>query len=133
MTKSTKTAKFQLLQLINKLSRESKSINSEELISLLDAIKPLCSNKPFIDNLLQSLKVINQSKNPYKSKLTKREKQVFLLIGEGLKNTSIAVELNLSKSTIETHRKNIRKKLQLNNNDNLFVIALLFSMQYQND
>lgn len=49
------------------------------------------------------------------------------------KNTSIAIQLNLSKSTIETHRKNIRKKLKLTGYDNLLVLATLYSVQYNSD
>ncbi len=129
MKKSAKTAEFQLLQLIEKLSNDAKFLNNNEFISVLNATKLLCTNKQFIESLVQSLEVLNHRKIDNKDKLTKREKQVLRLIGEGLKNTRIAQELNLSKSTIETHRKNIRKKLQLSSNDNLFVVALFFCLQ----
>lgn len=132
MKTSTKTAELQLIELINKLSNESKVLKNNEFISVLGATKSICANKPFIENLLQALKIINQSKNTKKDYLTKREIQVLQLIGEGLKNTNIAEALNLSKSTVETHRKNIRKKLQLNNHDNLYIIAMLFNLQHQN-
>lgn len=42
-------------------------------------------------------------------KLTKREQQVLNLIGIGKQNNDIAKDLNPKISTIETHRKNIRK------------------------
>ncbi len=45
--------------------------------------------------------------------LSKREMQVFELIGSGLGTTEIAERLGLSIKTIETHRANIRKKLEL--------------------
>ncbi len=132
MKKSIKTAKIQLIELIKSISKDSKSLDNDEFIFVLNSLKCICVNKPFIENLIQSLKVLNQSKIHHKENLTKREKQVLLLIGEGLKNNHIAIELNLSKSTIETHRKNIRKKLKLNGNDNLFAFALLFNLQYKN-
>lgn len=47
--------------------------------------------------------------------LTKREKQILGLIYEGVSNKEIAEKLSKSIRTIETHRFNIMKKLQVNN------------------
>lgn len=47
--------------------------------------------------------------------LTKREKQILKLIYEGTSNKEIADELGKSIRTIETHRFNIMKKLNVNN------------------
>ena len=132
MKNPNNTAEFQLVLLIKTLHKEKKTLSYKEFISVLNAIKTIHNNKQFIESLILSLKVLNQTKIHNKDSLTNREKQVFLLIGKGLKNSHIADELNLSKSTIETHRKNIRKKLKLIGNENLFAIALLFSVQYQN-
>lgn len=43
--------------------------------------------------------------------LTPRERQIFLLIGQGSSNREIAESLHLSPYTVETHRKNIAAKL----------------------
>lgn len=126
------TAEFQLIKLIKTLHNEQKTLSYIEFFSVLNSIKTIHNNKQFIENLIKSLKVLNQTKVYNKDNLTKREKQVFLMIGEGMKNTDIANRLKLSKSTIETHRKNIRKKLKLINSDNLFAVALIFNVQYQN-
>lgn len=48
-------------------------------------------------------------------KLSKREKEVMLLVAEELTNQQIANKLHISKRTVEGHRKNILKKLQLKN------------------
>ncbi|XOV93496.1 MAG: response regulator [Bacteroidota bacterium] len=55
--------------------------------------------------------------NPLKSnlKLTKRELEVLKLLVSGLRNKDIAEELNLSVRTIDTHRFNIMKKLNVGN------------------
>lgn len=45
--------------------------------------------------------------------LTKREKEILLLIKEGLTNAQIGERLILSIYTVETHRKNIMQKLGL--------------------
>ncbi|HPQ53017.1 MAG TPA: response regulator transcription factor [Spirochaetota bacterium] len=51
--------------------------------------------------------------------LTDRELEVFQLIGKGLSTRKIASKLNLSIKTIETHRQNIKQKLNLNDSTEL--------------
>ncbi len=43
--------------------------------------------------------------------LRPREMDVFRLIGQGLSTADISLQLNISKNTVETHRKNIAAKL----------------------
>ncbi|MFY0626698.1 MAG: response regulator transcription factor [Reichenbachiella sp.] len=47
--------------------------------------------------------------------ITKREKQILRLVYEGQSNKSIAEELGKSVRTVETHRFNIMKKLEVGN------------------
>jgi DNA-binding NarL/FixJ family response regulator len=51
--------------------------------------------------------------------LTDRELEIFELIGRGNSTRSIAQQLHLSIHTIETHRENIRAKLNLRNGSEL--------------
>ncbi|CAL2057936.1 response regulator transcription factor [Tenacibaculum sp. 190524A05c] len=53
------------------------------------------------------------SKNPFK--LTKRESQILTLILELKNNKDIAEELKISKRTVEVHRFNLMKKLNVKN------------------
>jgi DNA-binding CsgD family transcriptional regulator len=57
------------------------------------------------------------------NKLTAREKDVLGMAVKGLNNKEIAHSLNLSRYTIETHRKNIRLKLKVRNTSELVAIA----------
>lgn len=50
-----------------------------------------------------------------KELLTKRERQVIKLIAEGETNTEIAAILSISCKTVEKHRSNLMKKLDLHN------------------
>ena len=132
MTKHSQTAKHQLIQLIEKLSSNDKILDNSELISVLDATKSIYENERHIDFIIESIKTLINKTLKKGNILTKREKQVVLLIGKGLQNTTIALELGLSKSTIETHRKNIRKKLKLDGKDNLFSYSFLFRLYNTN-
>ena len=51
----------------------------------------------------------------FKSKLTKREIEVLLLVKDGLKDNEIADELSISINTVKTHLKNSYKKLAVKN------------------
>ncbi len=47
--------------------------------------------------------------------LSNREMDIFKLIGLGLDSVSIAEKLNISRNTVDTHRINIKNKLELAN------------------
>lgn len=56
--------------------------------------------------------------------LTERERQVIKLIAEGRKNREIADALSVSVKTIEKHRSNLMKKLDLHNASSLTTYAI---------
>jgi DNA-binding NarL/FixJ family response regulator len=47
--------------------------------------------------------------------LSKREKEIALLIAKGLQSSQIANELHISEHTVTTHRKNIMRKMKVHN------------------
>lgn len=55
--------------------------------------------------------------------ITDRELEILKLISEGKTNAQIAMELNLSEWTVETHRKNINQKLGSNSAATLLMEA----------
>ena len=57
--------------------------------------------------------------------LSDRELEVFRLIGRGLKKSEIAQQLNISPSTIETYRANIKRKLGIVSGAELYRLAFL--------
>ena len=57
-------------------------------------------------------------------KLSQREREVLKLIAEGYKNKEIAEDLCISLKTIEKHRANLMKKLDLHNAAGLTVYAV---------
>ena len=56
--------------------------------------------------------------------LTPREKEVLVLLCDGLKNTEVAQKLGMATKTVETHRANIMRKTGCRNIAELFRWAI---------
>jgi two-component system, NarL family, response regulator NreC len=56
--------------------------------------------------------------------LTKREKEILKLVTEGYKNREVARYLYISQKTVEKHRANLMKKLQIHSLSELIALAL---------
>lgn len=123
------SAHQKIMTIINQLQVSDERLNTNQLLNLLEHVENICIDKTTVALIISSVKSLMKRDISDTRKLTDREKEVVLLISKGLKNDAIAKYLNLSKSTIETHRKNIRKKLKLTGNDSLFAFALVFSLQ----
>ncbi|MDP5231343.1 MAG: helix-turn-helix transcriptional regulator [Cellulophaga sp.] len=61
-------------------------------------------------------------------KLTIREKEVIKYIVEGNTSNEIALQLNISKNTVDTHRKNIYKKLKIKSNYKILLFSITFDL-----
>ena len=56
--------------------------------------------------------------------LTRREKEVLILISDGLTNHQIAEKLFVSVLTVDSHRKNLLMKFEVNNTASLIKLAV---------
>jgi DNA-binding NarL/FixJ family response regulator len=95
-------------------------LNKQEAPSnIIRAIRRVLDGKVYLsDELTERLLdgLTGAAKTPGQSpmqRLSNRELEVFELIGRGMTTGKIADHLKLSIKTIETHRENIKKKLQL--------------------
>ena len=61
---------------------------------------------------------------PLRNRLTPREREVVQLIAEGKSTKEVAVALQLSVKTAETHRSNIMRKLELHSVSDLVLYAV---------
>jgi DNA-binding NarL/FixJ family response regulator len=66
---------------------------------------------------------------PAVDRLTDREREVFELIGQGLSSRQIAVKLEVSPKTVETHREHIKEKLELTTSTELTRYAVQWVLE----
>ncbi|WP_198651927.1 LuxR C-terminal-related transcriptional regulator [Chitinophaga deserti] len=82
------------------------------------------------NQITEALRVVLRRRNEdVLNKLTAREKDIFMLAAKGFNNKEIAERLNLSRYTVETHRKNIRLKLKVRNTPELVALARQIGVQ----
>ncbi|MCG6186261.1 response regulator transcription factor [Maribellus maritimus] len=93
---------------------------------LLLALKSLLHGKKYFSKSLPENFNSWFSNTPDENELalTRREKEILGLIAKGRTTLQMATELKLSKFTIDTHRKNIHKKLGIKSNTGLVNYAL---------
>ncbi len=99
-----------------------KNSNKQEVLSAVDQV--LNGNKYFSADVTMSLSGLSPSHNKNQlqhqneshllSQLTEREVEILKRVAEGLSNKEIAAELFISHRTVDTHRQNIMKKLNVN-------------------
>lgn len=93
------------------------NIAPNDLPRLLQSIKQLEINNQFLA----------QNKNRYDS-LTFREIQVFKFIALGKTNSQIGLELFIDESSVKTHRKKIKEKLNIKSHFDIYQYARCFNI-----
>jgi two-component system nitrate/nitrite response regulator NarL len=107
-----------------------KNISKDDL---LNAINHVYNNRSFLDSIAQEQLINAVSSNDdtlddrnydnLVAQITQRELEVLQLIALGLTSQDIANKLFISKNTVETHRKNMLSKFNVNNTASLLKIA----------
>jgi DNA-binding NarL/FixJ family response regulator len=104
-----------------------KSDAGRDLVTAVEAVQ---DNRTFFTSKVTEI-VVDGYLNPVqkdlpalKSRLTPREREVMQLLAEGKTSKEVAVALNLSVKTAETHRTNIMRKLDLHSVADLTLYAL---------
>lgn len=104
---------------------------SAHQLELIDAAKKVAMGERFLGRqfsrmMTEEYKRLARKKkhpDPIKS-ITKREREILGLLTEGLTSTEIASKLYISPRTVEKHRTNILKKLDLKNTAALVRFAM---------
>eukprot|EP01137_Pigoraptor_chileana_P026298 Opistho-2@97056 len=94
-------------------------MKNSSLQTVLEAVRTVARNETYFDNAITA--------KDYASKeaviLSSREKEILRLVGEGKSSQEIADSLAIGKSTVDTHRKNIIKKLNITGKHDLLRFA----------
>ncbi len=109
-----------------------KTIPSDELLL---AIKNIYDGKDYFNADVTKALVSDDKpnsfhqypkKSPLLQELTNREKEIIKYISQGLTNVQVGEKLFISPRTVDTHRTNIMKKLEIHN------VASLIRFAFQN-
>jgi DNA-binding NarL/FixJ family response regulator len=101
-----------------------KTADKEEILSAVDA--SLKGKKYFSGDVLDMLIELNDKKNSLEepTQLTSSEIEIVRMISEGFTTKAMAHRKNISFHTVMTHRKNIFRKLRINNSSELLMYAM---------
>ena len=119
----------EILKTINSIKKEGHLLSKEEILSILEATKSITTHKETVNSLIFFFSTFDIKTQNKVNTLTKRELQVLQYIGNGKSSIHITKKLNLSTSTIETHRKNIRKKLGIVGKGKLLEYAVINNLR----
>lgn len=96
-------------------------LKNATLEELLTAIKTVLDGKTFLSP--EAELAVQKNDNSILPIITRREKEVLLLIAEGMTNNEIALKLFISATTVDTHRKNLLAKFEVKNTASLIRMA----------
>ncbi len=102
-----------------------KTANPAELEN---AILTVAEGKTYLDKMFDMEKIAQAVEDYFEdeslAKLTPREREVMQLIAKGNTNQDIAERLSIGIKTVETHRSNLMRKLNLHNTAEVTAYAL---------
>lgn len=95
-------------------------LKNSSLQTVLEAVRSVARDETFFDNAITS----TDENSKETIILSSREKEILRLIGEGKSSQEIADLLFIGKATVDFHRKNIIKKLNLHGKNDLLRFAV---------
>lgn len=95
-------------------------MKNSSLKKVLDAIRIVAKDGSFFDDAIAS----KDSATKEEIFLSNREKEILRLIGEGKSSLEISDLLFIGKRTVDTHRKNILRKLNIHGKTDLIRFAV---------
>lgn len=107
-------------------------MKQEGAARIIDGIKSVLSEQIFISHgvsacfMQRSLRKQGKASKQGLEALSNRELRVFQIIGKGHTTRTIAKQLKISVKTVESHRENIKNKLNLDNSTALVRAAALW-------
>ncbi len=100
-----------------------KNATREELVEAIEMV--MQGDKFLSDEAASTVKRNDDAKIPI---ITRREKEVLVLIADGMTNNQIADKLFISATTVDTHRKNLLAKFHAKNTATLIRLAAQYQL-----
>ncbi|WP_324763947.1 response regulator transcription factor (plasmid) [Sinorhizobium meliloti] len=97
-----------------------KDVSTDEIVT---AIETVAAGRTYFSTGVSEVLLDRRPSEPA-NPLTTREHDVLMLLASGKSNRAIAQSLALSEATVETHRKNIKKKLGISSTAGLIRYAI---------
>jgi two-component system response regulator NreC len=100
-------------------------------VDLVRAVQSVCRNRPFFSPEIAQVLLEDYMRSLHQKGLqdsyellTEREKEVLQLLAHGKSNKEVAVTLDVSTNTVETHRTSFMRKLNLHNTAEIVLYAV---------
>ena len=122
-TKIIAFSMFDQADAINQMKNAGASgyiLKNSSLQTVLEAVRTVARNETYFNTAMTSK--VESSKEVVI--LSSREKEILRFIGEGKSSQEIAEVLKIGKSTVDSHRKNIIKKLNISGKNDLLRFAV---------
>ncbi|MCB0751976.1 MAG: response regulator transcription factor, partial [Ignavibacteriae bacterium] len=110
----------------------SKNCNTEDIVLGIESV--IMGKHYFVNKSEEELNHLIQrfeqnkikSKQPIHNELSKKQKEILKLIGQGLTSNQIAIKLKIDKRTVDTHRHRMMQTLEFKSSAQLFRHAVIF-------
>ncbi len=99
-------------------------LKDSDFNTLYHAIHRVYDGGNFVDPKLVSIIKVKKEESADISQITRREKEILLLIAQGLSNKDIAAKLNVSEKTIKNHTSNLFKKINVSDRTQAAIFAI---------
>ena len=119
----------QIVQEVLRAGARGFVLKSDAARDLLDAVDALEHNRTFFTSqvaemILHGYRNPGAEQEPSLATVSSREREIVQLLAEGKSSKEVAVSLDLSVNTVETHRSNIMRKLGVHSLSELVLYAV---------
>ncbi len=122
---STECDDYTLYRVLNSGMHGYVDKNRQSVDVLKQAIDEVIKGRVFFTEVVQQVRQrLRTEPKAFPKVLTEREQELLALLGGGLTNEEVARELNLSRYTVQLHRRNIMSKLGLHRTPDLIRYAV---------
>lgn len=107
---------------------------ADAVTNIIPAIRQILKGRLYLSGSIQEtlLRTKIQGQRdpsaPAESRLSNRELEIYIMLGQGYATKRIATELHLSSKTVDSHKEHIKEKLDITDNTSLIQRAVTWTM-----